>query len=108
MKKIIRLTESDLTRIVKRIIIESDKEKDNKSSNETKIPLQLKLKFQKFLKSAKGEEGEDAYLDRRRDSFIKELDGYSSMEVRTKLFKKLESEYGQVPGKFRAPFRWYK
>jgi hypothetical protein len=60
------------------------------------------------LKSAKGEEGEDAYLDRRRDSFIKELDGYSSMEVRTKLFKKLESEYGQVPGKFRAPFRWYK
>ncbi len=35
MKKIVRLTEYDLTRIVKRIIIESDKEKDDKSKKKS-------------------------------------------------------------------------
>lgn len=34
MKKIIRLTEGDLTNIVKRVVNESDKEKDNESKDE--------------------------------------------------------------------------
>lgn len=33
MKKIIRLTEDDLTNIVKRVVNESDKEKDNESKD---------------------------------------------------------------------------
>ncbi len=72
----------------------------------TVIPLQLKLKYQKLLKSANGEEAD--YLDVRTHALIKELYNYSDVKDRIELFKQLESIYGQVPGKFRGPFRWYK
>ena len=35
---------------------------------------------------------------------MKELDGYSSAETRSKFIKALDSQYGKIPKRFRSHF----
>jgi hypothetical protein len=86
MKKIIRLTESDLTRIVKRVIEESDV-----------LPSKLSSSYKSLLRAWDMENGEDENIDRRTKSFFKNLGEYSSSKERALLFRRLEDKYGKLP-----------
>jgi hypothetical protein len=94
MKKIIRLTESDLTRIVKRVIEESEI-----------LPSKLSSSYKSLVRSWDIENGEDENIDRRTKSFFKNLDEYSSSKERESLFRKLEEKYGKLPNHIR---KYYK
>jgi hypothetical protein len=70
MKKVIRLTESDLMRIVKRVIAENDSEMEEGWLGD-------KLKGLKRFSKGYGDEGE---LDSKRDEFMSKLEEFD-MEV---------------------------
>jgi hypothetical protein len=93
MKKIIRLTESDLTRIVKRVIEESDV-----------LPSKLSSSYKSLVRAWDMENGEDENIDRRTKSFFKNLGEYSSSKERGSLFRKLEDKYGKLPNHIRKHY----
>jgi len=94
MKKIIRLTESDLTRIVKRVITESEV-----------LPAKLSGSYKSLITSWEGEDGEDAHIDNRTEIFFRNLDQYNDPSTREKLFKKCEEKHGKLPNHIR---KFYK
>ncbi len=94
MKKIIRLTESDLTRIVKRVIEESDV-----------LPSKLSSSYKSLVRAWDMENGEDENIDRRTKSFFKNLGEYSSSKERESLFRKLEEKYGKLPNHIRKHYK---
>jgi hypothetical protein len=94
MKKVIRLTEDDLTNIVKRIMEESDA-----------LPLELSLSYKSLIRSWDVENGEDENIDIRTKLFFKNLNKYNSSEERKSLFSKLEKKYGKLPNHIR---KYYK
>jgi hypothetical protein len=93
MKKIIRLTESDLTRIVKRVIEESDV-----------LPSKLSSSYKSLVRAWDMENGEDENIDRRTKSFFKNLGEYSSSKERGLLFRRLEDKYGKLPNHIRKHY----
>ena len=69
-----------------------------------KCPVDLKLKYQKLLRAANGENGEDEYLNMRMVAFFAGIEDYSDSSVRSKLFRQCESEYGQLPNWIRKHY----
>jgi hypothetical protein len=94
MKKIIRLTESDLTRLIKRVIEESDV-----------LPSKLSSSYKSLVRAWDMENGEDENIDRRTKSFFKNLGEYSSSKERESLFRKLEEKYGKLPNHIRKHYK---
>jgi len=78
MKKIIRLTESDLTRIVKRIIKENDDYKDRSMYNP--YYSDHKEKDEEFGQTDKGEEELQDLIEEARDILENEC-GYDIEEI---------------------------
>ena len=94
MKKIVRITESDLQRIVKRVMEESDV-----------LPAKLSSSYKSLVRAWDEENGEDENIDRRTKSFFKNLGDYSSSKVRESLFRKLEDKYGKLPNHIRKQYK---
>jgi hypothetical protein len=87
--------------------IEEDEEKNENKSFESNldIPLKLRLAYQKWIESEKPDYfGGDRDQELRMKEFMKELDGYSSAETRSKFIKALDSQYGEIPKRFRSHF----
>jgi hypothetical protein len=94
MKKIIRLTESDLTKIVNKVITESEA-----------LPAKLSGSYKSLINAWKGKDGEDAHIDSRTKTFFRNLDQYSDSREREKLFKKCEEKHGKLPNHIRKYFK---
>ncbi len=87
--------------------IEQDEEKNENKSFESNldIPLKLRLAYQKWIESEQPDYfGGDRDQELRMKEFMKELDGYSSAETRSKFIKALDSQYGEIPKRFRSHF----
>jgi hypothetical protein len=89
--------------------IEQDKEKNENKSftdiNGNEIPEKLRLAYQKWIESEHEDYfGGDRDQELRMKAFMKELDGYSSSETRSKFIKALDSQYGEIPKRFRSHF----
>jgi hypothetical protein len=95
MKKVIRLTESDLTNLIKRVI----------SENESPLPAELSSSYKRLIAGWKGENGGDAHIDSRMKTFLEYLDEYSSSKTRNSLFRKCEEKHGKLPSHIR---KYYK
>ena len=94
MKKIIRLTELDLTRIVKRVITESEA-----------LPAKLSGSYKSLINAWEGKDGDDAHIDSRTKTFFKNLNQYSDSKDREKLFRKCEEKHGKLPNHIRKFFK---
>ena len=69
------------------------------------IPLKLRLAYKKWIESEQPDYfGGDRDQELRLNAFMKELDGYSSAETRSKFIKALDSQYGKIPKRFRSHF----
>lgn len=83
--------------------IEQDEKNENKLFEDNLIiPVPLRLAYQKWIKSEQPD-----YFGGDRDqmkSFMKELNGYRSAETRSKFIKALDSQYGEIPKRFRSHF----
>lgn len=95
MKKIIRLTESDLTNLIKRVI----------SENESPLPVKLSSSYKRLIDGWKGEDGSDAHIDSRMKTFLKNLNEYSSSKTKDSLFKKCEEKHGKLPSHIRKHYK---
>lgn len=87
--------------------IEQDEEKNENKSFESNldIPLKLRLAYQKWIESEQPDYfGGDRDQELRMKAFMKELDEYSSSETRSKFIKALDSQYGEIPKRFRSHF----
>lgn len=86
--------------------LEETNENENKSfESNLDIPLKLRLAYQKWIESEQPDYfGSDRDQELRLKAFMKELDGYSSAETRSKFIKALDSQYGEIPKRFRSHF----
>lgn len=109
MNKIIRLTESDLTRIVKMVINEEGKKKDKEESKEPSLDPRLTSAYKKWIKTEDPEYfGGDKDSDTAMKSFLKVLESFE-YKVRGKLLNRLEKKYGEMPnrvgGRLRSTYK---
>ena len=64
--------------------------------------MKLRLAYKKWIESEQPDYfGGDRDQELRLNAFMKELDGYSSAETRSKFIKALDSQYGKIPKRFR-------
>jgi hypothetical protein len=86
--------------------IEQDEKNENKSfESNLDIPLKLRLAYQKWIESEQQDYfGGDRDQELRLNAFKKELNEYSSAETRSKFIKALDSQYGEIPKRFRSHF----
>jgi hypothetical protein len=75
MKKVIRLTESDLRRIVKRTIKEMEEEKEK-----IFIDLELVPRLQKYHSENESEKDRDEFMDEIKTHFKDEVDPFDEMD----------------------------
>jgi hypothetical protein len=77
MGKIIRLTESDLTRIVKRTIKEMEEEKEKEKIY---IDFELVPRLQKYRAKNEPEKDRDEFMDEIKTYFKNQVDPYDEMD----------------------------
>jgi hypothetical protein len=81
MGKIIRLTESDLKRIVKRTIKEMEEEKE-KEKEKIFIDFQLVPRLQKYRAEKEPEKDRDEFMDEIKTDFKNKVDPFDEMDPR--------------------------
>jgi hypothetical protein len=79
MKKVIRLTESDLKRIVKRTIKEMEEEKEKEKIF---IDFELVPRLQKYRAEKEPEKDRDEFMDEIKTDFKNQVDPFDEMDPR--------------------------
>ena len=82
-----------------------DKNENKSFESNLDIPLKLRLAYQKWIESEQPDYfGGDRDQELRMKAFMKELNEYSSSETRSKFIKALDSQYGEIPKRFKSHF----
>ena len=99
--------DKQMSKDLKKLVPKNTEIKNENKSFESNldIPLKLRLAYQKWIESEQPDYfGGDRDQELRMKTFIKELDGHSSAETRSKFIKALDSQYGEIPKRFRSHF----
>jgi hypothetical protein len=99
--------DKQMSKDLKKLVPKNTEIKNENKSFESNldIPLKLRLAYQKWIESEQPDYfGGDRDQELRMNTFMKELDGYSSTETRSKFIKALDSQYGEIPKRFRSHF----
>ena len=73
-------------------------------SNNIVLPAKISISYKRLIDAYRGEDGEDAHIDIRRDTFFRNLEDYNS-DYQKVLFKNCEEKHGRLPNYIR---RFYK